>query len=85
MTRGDATRNQNGLPPLAGQACATKCPNIGNPDSVPPYNVAFRNGVSDGYDQMSFIRQVYPPSAASLVGPSVAVFDGALGAQTLDK
>ena len=32
----DATRNQNSLPQLAGQACATKCPNLGNPDSVPP-------------------------------------------------
>ncbi len=81
----DATRNQHSLPQLAGQACATKCPNLGNPDAVPPYNVAFRNGVSDGYDQMSFIRQVYPPVGSSLVGPSVVVFDGALGAQTLDK
>lgn len=73
------------LPQLAGQACATQCPNLGNPEGGPAYNIAYRDGVSDGYDQLSFLRQVYPPTGPSLVGPSVVVFDGALGAQTLDK
>jgi hypothetical protein len=82
----DAVRSQHNLPQLAGQACATKCPNLGNPDMGPAYNIAYRGSVSDGYDQMSFLRQVYPPPPApSLVGPDVVVFDGALGAQTLDK
>lgn len=86
----DASRANRGpgqlpLPQLAGQACATKCPNLGNPELGPAYNVASRNGVSDGYDQLSFLRQVYPPTGPSLVGSSVVVFDGALGSQTLDK
>jgi hypothetical protein len=73
------------LPQLAGQACATKCPNVGNPEAGPAYNEASRYGVSDGYDQLSFLRLVYPPTGPSLVGPSVVVFNGALGGQTLEK
>ena len=88
----DASRANRGpgqapLPQLAGQACATRCPNLQNPDMGPAYNEASRFNISDGYDQMSLLRQVYPtPDPATwLVGPSVVIFDGALGGQTLEK
>lgn len=86
----DATRTQLMEPPLAGQACATQCPNLGNPNFPYAWNKAFYLNSAgqlqwDGYDQMSLLRQVYPPSGPSLVGPSVVVFDGALGGQTLEK
>ena len=80
------------IPPelqLAGQACATQCPNLHNPSTMFPFafNRAFRGMTWDGYDQMSLLRQVYPDNTPAdwLVGPSVVVFDGALGGQTLEK
>jgi len=75
------------LPQLTSQACATKCPNLGNPDGTHPWNRAFRGNTWDGYEQMSFLRQVYPDvndTNTWLVDPSVVVFDGALGMQGLD-
>jgi|GEM_PF-1299536 len=76
------------FPQLAGQACATKCPNLGNPDGTHPWNRAFRGNTWDGYEQMSLLRLVYPDQNDTntwLVDPSVVVFDGALGQQSLDK
>jgi len=82
----DASRRTYNKPPLLGQACATKCPNPGNPENGPAYNEAYRGMQTDGYDQLSFLRLVYPPPpGSSLVGGSVVVFDGALGQQSLDK
>jgi len=80
----DALRNGRGESQLLGQACATKCPNVGNPDGTHPWNRAFRGNTWDGYEQMSLLRQVYPLTGPSLVGASVVVFDGALGMQGLD-
>ena len=76
------------LPQLAGQACATQCPNLGNPENGEAWNTAVRDGVSDGYNQMSLLRQVYPDHTNPntwLVNANVVVFDGALGGQTLEK
>lgn len=89
----DITRTQLMEPPLAGQACATQCPNLHNPNFQYAWNKAFYLDSTgqlqwDGYDQMSLLRQVYPDSTNTqnwLVGPDVVVFDGALGGQTLEK
>lgn len=69
---------------LAGQPCATFCPNLNNPDNpTVPWNQVMHNG-TDGITQQSFLYQVYHPTP-HLVGASIVIFDGALGAQSLDK
>jgi len=69
------------VPPLsrlAGQPCATGCPNLVNGGSSTPWNTA-----SDFVNQQSFLFQVYEP-ATSLAGQHVALFDGAKGMRTLE-
>jgi RHS repeat-associated protein len=70
----------------AGQPCATQCPNLDNPNPRFPnaWNQVTSNG-GDGVTQLSLLYQIYSPNTGPLVGPHVAVFDGALGQQTLDR
>ncbi|MBZ5704403.1 MAG: hypothetical protein LAN63_03560 [Acidobacteriia bacterium] len=75
---------------LAGQPCATYCPNLNNPNTQ-RFPVAWnqvkggdQNVGGDGVTQQSFLYQIYG-GQTRLVGPDVVVFNGALGAQTLDK
>jgi hypothetical protein len=68
---------------LSGEPCATLTPNPENPLDYgeKPYNQIPLDSVT----QQSFLYMVYPPPPQlSLVGPHVAVFNGAFGAQTLD-
>lgn len=71
----------------SGLRGGSKCPNLDNPQGGVAYNIAVRDGIPDGYDQLSLLRQVYPDNNQNnwLVGSSVAIFNGALGGQTLDK
>lgn len=77
------------LPQLQREACATQCPNLNNPDPVmfpQAWNRAFRGMAWDGYEQPSFLEQIYPlPPNPQLVGPSIVVFNGALGGQDLKR
>ena len=70
---------------LAGQPCATQCPNLNFPDEdhPNPWNQVTRGG-GDGTTQNSFLYQIYHPSQ-HLVGPNVVVFNAALGGQSLVK
>ena len=82
-------QRKNHQPPLdqlAGQPCATKCPNLNNPEGGLAWNKAVRDGVWDGVSQLSFLEQIYPDNDPLhwLVGPDMVVFDGAFGGQTLD-
>src|ERR1700693_3095654 len=65
---------------LEGQPCATLCENLRNPDGVPAWNQV----QGDSVVQQSFLYQVYQPTP-QLVGDHVVVFNGAFGAQTLDR
>ena len=71
---------------LAGQPCATQCPNLNSPD--PNHPTAWNQVTGGGYDgvlQESFLYQVYHDPNNRLVGDDVVIFDGALGQQTLDR
>lgn len=70
---------------LKGEPCATQCPNLNNPDPNHPtaWNQVLSNG-GDGVTQQSLLYQIYHPTP-HLVGDHVVVFNGAYGAQTLDK
>jgi hypothetical protein len=63
---------------LAGQPCAGQCPNpedIGIVPYTPPWNEA-----NDGITQKSLLWQIYNNNPGNpLVGPHVAVFNGAFG------
>ncbi len=71
---------------LAGQPCATVCPNLNSQNTMIPWNHVYTHG-DDGIDQLSFLRQVYPDLTPThwLVGPHLVVFNGALGQATLEK
>jgi hypothetical protein len=82
----DPKRKANQLGQLAGQPCATKCPNLNNPQGGLAWNKAVRDGAWDEIYQLSFLEQIYPDNNPGnwLVGPDVVVFDGAFGGQTMD-
>jgi hypothetical protein len=80
----DIWQNPSSGQPLVGQPCATYyqgCPNLNATNaSQIPYNAYASN---DGKLQQSFLQQVYSPTP-HLVGPSVVIFNAAVGNQTLD-
>ncbi len=68
--------------PLAGQPCATNCP---NPDAANDQRAWNQPALDPNQQEMSLLRLAYPTVGSTTLAPGVVLFNGALGDQTLPK